>query len=64
MEWGMNFDLNKLEIKDILYQVWLKLTKWFLRKNSKCEKLNDTDNVPSEKLIWACGSDELNEVIL
>ena len=46
--------------KDALYQVWLKLAQWFLRRRWKCEKFTDgrtdrqtTDDRWSEKLRWA-----------
>ena len=44
LEKGEALHLNKLESpspKDVLCQVWLKLTQWFWRRRWKCEKFTD-----------------------
>ena len=44
LEGALALDFNNLNSpspKDVLYQVWLKLAQWFLRRSRKCEKFTD-----------------------
>ena len=66
LEKGVAFHLYKLEFpspKDTLWQVWLKIAKWFCRRRCKCKKFMDrrTDDRRSEKLTWAFSQGELKK---